>query len=63
VFIPSTNSGSKQVVGGLGDQVNVVTVEDKDKLNSFDVQNLKVSSVSELIAGTFNFPKSAGWYV
>jgi hypothetical protein len=63
VFVPSTNQGSEQVVGSLGDQIDVVTVEDEDKLDPFDAYNSKVSSVSESIDGIFDSTKVLRWYV
>jgi hypothetical protein len=49
MLVPSTDDGSEQVVGSLGNQIDVVTIEDEDELNSLDSYNSKVSSVSESI--------------
>ena len=36
MLVPSTDDGSEKIVGSLGDQINVVAIEDEDELNSFD---------------------------
>jgi hypothetical protein len=62
VLVPSTDDGSEKVVGRLGDQIDVVSIEDEDKLDPFDSYNSKVSSVSEPIDGIFDSTKALGWY-
>jgi hypothetical protein len=62
VLVPSTDDGSEEMVGSLGDQIDMMTIEDEDELNSFDCYDSKVSSVSEPIDGIFDSTKALGWY-
>jgi hypothetical protein len=62
VFVTSADNGSEEIVGSLGDQIDVVAIEDEDELNSFDSYNSKVSSISESIDGIFNSTKASRWY-
>jgi hypothetical protein len=62
VFVPLADDGSEEIVGSLGDQIDVVAIEDEDELNSFDSYNSKVSSISESIDGIFNSTKASRWY-
>jgi hypothetical protein len=62
MFVPLTDNGSEQVVGSLGDQIDVVTIEDEDELNPVDAYDSKVSSVSESIDGIFDSTKASRWY-
>ena len=62
MLIPSTDDGSEKMVGSLGDQIDVVSIEDEDKLDPFDSYNSKMSSVSEPIDGIFDSTKVLGWY-
>jgi hypothetical protein len=63
VLVPSTDDCSEKMVWSLGDQINVVAIEDEDKLDSFDSYNSKVSSVSESIDGIFDSTKALRWYL
>jgi hypothetical protein len=62
VLVPSTDDGSEQVVGSLGNQIDVVTIEDKDELNPIDAYDSKVSSVPESVDGIFDSTKALRWY-
>jgi hypothetical protein len=62
VLVPSTDDGLEEMVGSLGDQIDVMTIEDEDELNSFDSYNSKVLSISELIDGIFDSTKALRWY-
>ena len=62
MLVPSTDNGSEQVVGSLGDQIDVMTIENEDELNPIDAYDSKVSSVSELIDGIFDSTKASRWY-
>jgi hypothetical protein len=62
VFIPLTDDGSEQVVGSLGNQIDVMMIEDEDELDPVDAYNSKVSSVSESIDGIFDSTKASRWY-
>jgi hypothetical protein len=63
VLVPSTDDGSEEMVGSLGDQINVVAIEDEDKLDSFDSYDSKVSSVSKSIDSIFDSTKALRWYL
>jgi hypothetical protein len=63
VLVPSTDDGSEKMVGSLGDQIDVMSIEDEDELDSFDSYNSKMSSVSEPIDGIFDSTKALGWYL
>jgi hypothetical protein len=47
----------------LGNQIDVVMVEDEDELDPFDNYNSKALSISESIDGIFNSAKSSRWYL
>ena len=62
MLVPSTDDGSEKIVGSLGDQIDVMSIEDEDKSDSFDSYNSKMSSVSESIDGIFDSTKASRWY-
>jgi hypothetical protein len=46
----------------LGNQIDVVAIEDEDELDPFDSYNSKASSISESIDGIFDSTEALRWY-